>query len=160
MRSVFHTLEVICAVLALAIAGCIYPLFRSGTYIFNYIIDFLGWGEFYSQCYDLATATQIPNFILFTLPDGLWGISYILIIDALWSRYSVWERIIVAGIIPFVGVLSEILQYTHILTGTFDILDVFVYAFPYTLYVLLLLIIKRNQLEKINKTRLFRSNKE
>lgn len=81
------------------------------------------------------------SFIIYSLPNGLWATSYILIMDAIWAP-SIKMQILFGAIIPIVGILSELLQSAGILKGTFDTRDLLCYAIPYIGYVLLKPIIK------------------
>lgn len=76
------------------------------------------------------------SFIIYSLPNGLWATSYILIMDALWAP-SIKMQILFATIIPIIGILSELLQSAGILKGTFDTKDLLCYAIPCIGYVLL-----------------------
>lgn len=81
------------------------------------------------------------SFIIYSLPNGLWATSYILIMDAIWAP-SIKMQILFVSIIPIVGILSELLQSAGFLKGTFDTTDILCYAIPYIGYVLLKPIIK------------------
>lgn len=81
------------------------------------------------------------SFIIYSLPNGLWAASYILIMDAIWAT-SRKMQIFFSSIIPIVGISSELLQCAGILKGTFDTRDLICYALPYIVYVLLKSIIK------------------
>lgn len=81
------------------------------------------------------------SFIIYSLPNGLWVTSYILIMDAIWSP-NIKMIIIFSSIIPIVGVSSELLQGIGILKGTFDTRDLVCYASPYIVYMLLKVKIK------------------
>ena len=81
------------------------------------------------------------NFVIYSLPNGLWAASYILIMDAIWAP-SIKTQIFFSSIIPIVGILSELLQSAGILKGTFDIKDLICYALPYIVYLLIKVLIK------------------
>jgi hypothetical protein len=73
----------------------------------------------------------------------LWAAAYILTIDSLMFRQSVMPRILVSGIIPVIGAVSELLQLIGLLPGTFDVADLLCYLVPYLLYLSITLKIKR-----------------
>ena len=81
------------------------------------------------------------NFIIYSLPNGLWTVSYILIMDAIWAP-SIKMQIFFSSIIPIVGLSSELLQSVGVLKGTFDTKDLICYTLPYIVYVLIKTIIK------------------
>lgn len=80
---------------------------------------------------------QIPMIIKYCIPDGLWTLSYILLMDAIWSP-NIKRQVLFCGIIPIVGGISEILQYFSVVKGTFDVVDLFCYLVPYVLYLIFL----------------------
>ena len=81
------------------------------------------------------------SFVIYSLPNGLWAASYILIMDAIWAP-SIKTQVIFSSIIPIIGISSELLQSAGVLKGTFDIKDLICYSLPYVVYVLIKVIIK------------------
>lgn len=88
-------------------------------------------------------SSQLPEFIIYSLPGALWAAAYILTTEYFLYRQSVKTRIFVAGIIPIIGAVSELLQLTGLLPGTFDVADLLCYLVPYLLYMSIILKIKR-----------------
>lgn len=76
---------------------------------------------------------SLPEWVRFALPDGLWSLSYILVIDAIVSRGYLWT-----AVIPAIGVLSELMQSAGWLPGTFDVADLLAYSIPYLVYILII----------------------
>jgi hypothetical protein len=62
------------------------------------------------------------SFIRYNLPDGLWLLSGILLLRALWIHNQKTSQIYVGVFILFAFSL-EIIQYFSIMPGTFDVLD-------------------------------------
>lgn len=81
------------------------------------------------------------RFIIYCLPNGLWTISYILIMDAIWVP-SIKPQILFSSIMPIVGITSELLQKIGVLKGTYDTMDMICYTLPYIVYILLKIKIK------------------
>jgi len=68
----------------------------------------------------------IPSWILYILPDGLWAYSFTSAIIILWEGEL--KKIQFWLFVPFfVGVLVELLQFSKIIGGTFDFLDILSY---------------------------------
>ena len=66
----------------------------------------------------------LPNWIIFSLPNGLWAFAYALLITSIWSGSKSWLRHLWMASIPILVVGYEVLQYTGIIRGTFCIQDI------------------------------------
>lgn len=74
-----------------------------------------------------SSSANISDFVLYSLPDGLWLCSYIMIIMGIWkNNFSIISTVCVS-FMPFVALLSEILEYFQLKRGYFDPLDIFSY---------------------------------
>jgi len=75
----------------------------------------------------LPFSDHLPNWFLYSLPDGLWLFSYLSILLAVWdntiSKYNIHWLLLV----PTIAILAEIGQLFTIVPGTFDIIDLFFY---------------------------------
>lgn len=123
------------ALFLFALGGSIYIAFRSTSLRMFGWFDILGLHEIIMQVRRMLSVIQVPEIIKYCIPDGLWTLSYILIMDAIWSS-DVKKQIIFSGIIPFVGVFSEILQYLYLVEGTFDVIDLLCYIIPFVIYLI------------------------
>lgn len=92
-------------------------------------------------------AIPLPDWALYNLPDGLWLLSYTLLIDAIWSKNNIKYYFI--GIITLFILILEIAQMMHIFPGTGDILDITSYLIALIIYSLYNIIAYRY--EKISK---------
>ena len=64
------------------------------------------------------------SFILYNLPDGLWMLSFCLLLILIWqntSKSSAYTWLIIGFAM---GILYEVSQYFGVVSGTFDIIDV------------------------------------
>jgi len=103
----------------LLLGSMIYILFRSESLLYNRLIGFL--------FYPIATPkTAIEQLIVYSLPDGLWAMSYTMLILHIRKNTKI-TTLIWSSIIPLIGIISEIPQYFFILPGTFDIFDLGMY---------------------------------
>ena len=126
----------------LLMGGMTYLLFRPQTLLMFHVTDALGLSAVINSMRK-GISSQLPEFIIYNLPGALWAAAYILTIDSLMFRQSVMPRILVSGIIPVIGAVSELLQLIGLLPGTFDVADLLCYLIPYLLYLSITLKIKR-----------------
>lgn len=126
----------------LLIGGMTYLLFRPQTLLMFHVTDAIGLSAAINSMRE-GISSQLPEFIIYSLPGALWAAAYILTTEYFLYRQSVKTRILVAGIIPVIGAVSELLQFTGLLPGTFDVADLLCYLVPYLLYMSIILKIKR-----------------
>ena len=119
--------------LTLMAGGTIYVLLRSRQILLNVLIDASG-ASGIESAREKAAEWPIPEWIVYSLPGGLWSTAYILLIHTLTMGERPGRRLLWAALIPAVGVLSELMQRHHLLSGTADRWDVFFYALPYFFY--------------------------
>ena len=129
--------EISTAILLFSLGGFIYIAFRSTSLRMFSWFDDLGLHDFIMDVRSSSNDIQIPEIIKYCIPDGLWTLSYILFMDAIWSP-NVKRQVLFCGIIPIVGCLSEILQNLGVAKGTFDVVDLLCYIVPYVLYLILI----------------------
>ncbi|WP_244283448.1 hypothetical protein [Flavobacterium hercynium] len=81
---------------------------------------------------------NLPDFILYSLPDGLWMFSYISLVLYLWKNEVRYENLFWIFIIPLIAIISELGQLFNIIPGTFDIIDLLLYILgmllPFVIY--------------------------
>jgi hypothetical protein len=126
----------------LLMGGMTYLLFRPQTLLMFHVTDAIGLSAAINSMRE-GISSQLPEFIIYNLPCALWAAAYILTTEYFLYRQSVKTRILVAGIIPVIGAVSELLQLTGLLPGTFDVADLLCYLVPYLLYLSITLKIKR-----------------
>ena len=108
--------------------GClIYVLFRTDTLLYNKLF-----GNFFSPIGSPKTFLQ--KIIIFSLPDGLWAMSYTMLIFHL-RNDKTFKTLIWSILIPVIGILSEIGQLYYLIPGTFDIIDLIMYIIAPTLVI-------------------------
>ena len=112
--------------------GClIYILFRTDTLLYNKLL-----GNLFTPI--ASPNTFLQRILVFSLPDGLWAMSYTMLIFYLRNDKTL-KTLIWSIIIPIVGILSEISQYYSLIPGTFDIIDLIMYIVAPTLAIRLIL---------------------
>ena len=121
----------------LLVVGCaIYLLFRSKTLYIYIWCKWLGLSGTIDTLRHFVSGWQVPDFIRFCLPDGLYCAAWFFFIDAIWHDDKRFVKYVVALLVPFVTIGSEILQYFGLVKGTFDAYDLFCYAIPLGIYMI------------------------
>ncbi len=114
------------AALALMLGGIIYILFRASEPIFFSWMSAVGldnWINFVRH-YSISKSTLLPEWIIFSLPNGLWAFGYALIISGIWSGSKSRVRYFWLASIPVLVLGYEVLQFAKIIPGTFCIQDI------------------------------------
>lgn len=123
------------AAVTMVVAGAaLYLLFRSRHLLGFHLLEGLGLGRVVDILRSSVHDVHPPEFVMFCLPDGLWTLGYILIIDRILLADPLRRRLLMASVIPLLGTLSEMLQYVGLMPGTFDEFDLFCYVMPYLSY--------------------------
>ena len=121
----------------LMLGSFIYVSFRQDTLIlFDWLSD-IGVFEFIAgyRHYTLPFADNIPNWILYSLPDGLWLFSYISFALIIWDNKISKHGFFWIIIVPTIAICSEIGQLFNIIPGTYDLVDIFIYVLFFILAV-------------------------
>lgn len=127
--------------LSLLLGVAIYLVYRSPQLAWGGVVRTLGFDDELHTFRLWAQAHYWPGeFVRFSLPDGCWSLSYILLVHSIIGGSSSRRTcLLCASFIPAVGVGSELLQAFGLLQGVFDPLDLLCYALPYLLYSILIL---------------------
>lgn len=119
------------------IGGLIYLGFRDKSLtMFNWV-NHIGLNDaissFRQEC--SVYKLEIPNWVVYSLPDGLWTYSFTSSICLIWEK----KNKIYWMFFPFIiGVGLEVLQFFNIVSGTFDIVDLAVSLIAFVLSILIL----------------------
>ena len=116
----------------------IYILFRPTSLLIFRVFKALGLMKAISKIRALTSGIHLPDFIINCLPNALWVISYIIIMDYLWKDKTEITKLRWAVVVPVIGCVSEYLQLIHYIPGTFDIWDFLCYSIPFILYYIYL----------------------
>lgn len=142
------TKQLINPFLVFLLGGLIYLLFRSESIrVFDYL-TYVKLDKPLSiiRSFTLPLTQFIPDWIIYSLPDGLWLFSFSLIISEIWNKEDkirFWFWIL---LFPFTAIIWELGQALHVVSGTFDWIDAFIYS------SVTVLIIKRNKTIYYEKT--------
>lgn len=117
--------------LTLLLGGLIYILFRTATLKMFSWYEIIGLGGLTHELrqFTFQFADNIPEWILFSLPDGLWIFSYVSLMLFIWRNSVSIKNIFWISIIPILAIGSELGQLFGFVIGTFDIADLLLYTF-------------------------------
>ncbi|MBQ9229873.1 MAG: hypothetical protein IJ190_01700 [Prevotella sp.] len=122
--------------LLLVVGGMIYVSFRPTSLLLFHSLDFLGLSAGVDAWRDLVSEWRPHEFIVYSLPGGLWAAAYILLTHGLLAYKPALPRVCIASLIPLTGIGSELLQRWGLLPGTFDIADLLCYTVPLLLLII------------------------
>lgn len=123
----------------LLLGGLIYILFRTCSLKMFAWYEALGLSSLTIALRKLTFSSthKIPEWVLFSLPDGLWIFSYVSLMLFIWSNTVSFKNLFWILIIPLLAIGSEIGQGLGLIPGTFDLADLLLYIFGMTLPFLL-----------------------
>lgn len=87
----------------------------------------------YLRKFTINHSINLPEIILYSIPDGLWMFSYISLILFLWKNEVKKENLFWILIIPIISIASELGQLIKVVPGTFDSSDLLMYFLGTTL---------------------------
>ena len=122
-------------IISLLIGGLIYVLFRTYTLKMFDWYENIGLGQLINglRKSTVLFADKIPEWILFSLPDGLWIFSYVCLMLFIWRNLVSIRNVFWILIIPVLAISSEIGQLIGIVPGVFDPADLLLYTLGMTL---------------------------
>lgn len=139
--------------LTLIFGGLIYVLFRSESLtMFKWFASLsLDAPIEYLRETTVSIKPFLPQWFLFSLPDGLWVFSYCSLMLLIWDSNVSKQNILWFCLIPFIAVFSELGQLLNVVPGTFDVVDLAFYIIgaitPFVIFSNNLLIFKQNKYE-------------
>jgi len=135
LRSKARRVELAMALLLFIVEGLLYLTFRSTElnmfrlyeHAGPWVVSLRSWGDTF----------DLPEWVRFSLPDGLWLLSYLLLVDAIWNGFNkvsaLWYLII-----PGVAFGSELAQLLWGFTGTYDKMDFVCYGAAVVITILVI----------------------
>ena len=125
LKSKARRIELVLALLLFIVEGLLYLTFRSTE--LNMFRLYEHAGPWVDHLREWGDSIVLPDWVRYSLPDGMWLLSYLLLVDAIWNRFDrtscVWYLII-----PAVAFGSELAQVFWGLTGTADPMDFVCYG--------------------------------
>lgn len=146
-RKVHYLCTGLLGFLCLFLGALIYLLWRQKELLGFQLLDACGLGPCIDAIRSRATTLLDPteymdnpyvDFLLYSLPDGLWTLGYMLCIHT-WISISEFrsltQRLCLISICPLLGIGTELLQAVGWLNGTFDWGDLLAYGVPFIIYL-------------------------
>lgn len=127
--------RIIAASVIFLAGAVVYMLFRPRVLLGFLLLDSIGVGEWVDSLRFSASGIQLPAFVVYSLPNGLWSLSYLLVIDTITDVLPLHKRAIWASVIPVIGIVSEFLQLPGWVPGVFDTQDLLCYSIPLIVYL-------------------------
>lgn len=122
----------------LGIGGGIYLLFRPRTLVMFNWMKSLGLNEYVDWLREQVSGITLDYITLYSLPDGLWISSYIIMVDTIVSKQRRRNLLFWSFLLPIIAVIFEILQMPGIIPGVFDVFDLICYIVPLLIYLICL----------------------
>lgn len=130
-NNTFAIAQTILAVVLFIIACYIYIVYRTDDMVLYSWLNINPHCNFFEAL--RTTRMSIPTWMRYNLPDALWLLSYLLIIDILWENWN-GTKICFICIVPLFAYTIEFLQFANIASGTGDTLDLLSYTFALIVY--------------------------
>lgn len=115
-------ITIIISTLSLFCGGALYLLFRSER-----LLMFEWLGELRPFVLSIRPKCVLYDWLIYSLPDGLWLFSYVILIGAIWS-FNMKGCILYSMPLIVIALGSELLQVTGLVPGTFDWVDLLCYS--------------------------------
>ena len=127
--------EWIVATILLLIGCTIYLLFRPQNLLMFKIIDGLGGMSNVVSLRMYINHNCFPDFIIYSLPAGLWTASYLMMMYLITKGYTRKSRLKLALPLPIIAIVLEFMQLLGLCIGTFDVYDLICYIIPLIVFV-------------------------
>ena len=122
--------------LPIFVGASIYLLFRKDTLLVFSWLDYIGMSDTLFMIRDNISFVRkyIPDFILYSLPDGIWVYSGTIAFIIIWKKNKKTVFSVFWTFLPFsCAVVIEILQQFRIVNGTFCSVDIIFYILLFCL---------------------------
>ena len=127
--------KIVLSLTLLFVGGIIYLGFREEHLLMFEWFNNLGIRSFINNYREFTQYIYLPNWAVYSLPDGLWVLSYMILIKEIWKNKRGLQYYVWLYSLSFIGIISEILQLFTFYIGKFDFCDLLFYICP-TLFFL------------------------
>lgn len=112
------------SIMFILIGGFIYLFFRPHTLKMFVWLRIINCEQIF-QLKDYNQDLKFIEFLIFSLPNGLWILSLLIILGLIWEKHRIFF-IIYSSFFTGISILFEFLQKVELIPGTFDIADILV----------------------------------
>ena len=118
-----HTKPLLLVFVVLCFGVMIYVATRTDALYLNQWLAHIGGNSLKDFLQNLLSRISIPYWIIYSLPDALWMLALTLVVMMIWD-FKLNRRSIpwIAGAFC-AGILFEVGQGFHLVSGTFDVID-------------------------------------
>ena len=109
---------------ALFMGGGLYLLCRNERLV---LFDWCKTIGIYPFIQQLRPKGNFDSWLVYSLPDGLWLFSYIILVGAIWA-FDMRKSLLCSIPMIIIAIGSELLQLPQIIRGTFDMMDLLCYV--------------------------------
>ncbi len=130
---------ILCSVFLLLIGIYIYLLYRpTNLYMFKVfeVTDSFWIIENLRQCDYFPPKQSLPEWVIYNLPDGLWLLSYMIVMEVIWGDGDNIKKLLFVFGMPIIILAWEILQLFHVAAGTWDVRDMLSYLVAIIIFLL------------------------
>ena len=85
-------------------------------------------------CFFRNIEIELPDWVLYNLPDALWLLSFLFMNEAVWGEDN--RKYIFVAVVSIFALSIEILQMFTLFPGTGDILDIISYVIVLIIYLI------------------------
>ena len=85
-------------------------------------------------CFFRNIEIELPDWVLYNLPDALWLLSFLFMNEAVWGKDN--RKFIFVAVVSIFALSIEILQMFTLFPGTGDILDIISYVIVLIIYLI------------------------
>jgi hypothetical protein len=118
-----RTSNIAASLLLLVIGSAIYVVWRSHSLLMFQWFDAAGIGPLIERIRFQFHFVQVPGWIRYSLPDGLWACSGVFLFSAIWAGSRSPVRYFWICLAPCLAIGGELAQSMHLIPGTFDFVD-------------------------------------
>jgi hypothetical protein len=124
------TINTFLGTITLLSGGLIYLLFRPDSLLMFSWLEFINLREPLEsvRTFTLSYSKTLPDWLVFSAPNGLWMLSFSLYLLAIWKNVKRPEYLSWLILLSIIAVISEFLQLGKFISGHFDIVDIAAYV--------------------------------
>ncbi len=125
------------SMLCFLVGTLIYLLFRSTDMYMFVPLKASGTLGYIIALRESLPAINLPEWIIYSLPDGLWLLAYVLLIEVIWwAEDSPWKTAFQYSL-PMMAIIAEFAQMSNLFPGTGDPMDITAYFIALIIFTIL-----------------------
>ena len=130
---------ILLSALLISIGELVYILYRPLTlYMFKplEVMGLLDDVRALRSAHWLPPIETVPEWVVYSLPDGMWLLSYMFAMEFIWNNDGKHIRLFFVWAMPVAIIAHEFCQLMGLASGTWDILDLTSYSIAIIIYLL------------------------